>query len=88
MNYDVEISARAQAGFVLLDSAAAQRLSDKIDWLAENTESVRHEAMTGRFRGMFRIRAGDYRAIYELDHETRKIVIHSVGHRSEVYRRR
>ena len=88
MNYDVEISTRAQAGFVLLDYAAAQRLSDKIDWLAENAESVRHEAMTGQFRGMFRIRAGDYRAIYELDPENRKIVIHSVGHRSEVYRRR
>ena len=88
MQYDVELSARAQAGFSRLDSGPAQRLSDKIDWLAENAESVRHKAMTGQFQGMFRIRAGDYCAIYELYRENRKIVIHSVGHRSEVYSRR
>jgi mRNA interferase RelE/StbE len=44
--------------------------------------------MTGQFTGMFRIRAGDYRAIHELDRDNRKIFIDSVGHRSEVYRRR
>ena len=88
MRYEVELSARAQAGLSHLDSGPAKRLSDKIDWLAENAGSVRHEAMTGQFTGMFRIRAGDYRAIYELDMEGRKIVIDSVGHRSEVYRRR
>ncbi len=88
MQYEVELSTRAQAGLSRLDSGPAKRLSDKIDWLAENAESVRHEAMTGQFTGMFRIRAGDYRAIYELDRDNRKIFIDSVGHRSEVYRRR
>ena len=88
MKYDVEISARAQAGLSRLDSGPAQRLSDKIDWLSENAEAIGHEAMTGQFRGMFRIRVGDYRAVYELDRENRKIIIHSVGHRREVYGRR
>ncbi len=36
---------------------------------------------------LYRIRVGDYRIIYEVDTEVKRIVIHYVRHRREVYRR-
>ena len=56
--------------------------------MAENAERVRHHALTGppRYRGQFRLRMGDYRAIYEIDRANRRITVLRVQHRSDVYR--
>lgn len=33
----------------------------------------------------FRIRVGDYRAIYEIDRKKRTVIVLYIGHRSRVY---
>jgi mRNA interferase RelE/StbE len=38
---------------------------------------------TGR---LYRIRVGDYRIVYELDADARRVTIHYVRHRRDVYR--
>ena len=43
--------------------------------------------MTGQYSGMYRIRVGNYRAVYELDRESRKITVDEIEHRSRSYRR-
>ena len=56
--------------------------------MAENADAVRHQALTGpRYRGQFRLRMGDYRAIYEIDRGSQLITVLRVEHRSEAYRR-
>ena len=85
MKYEVELSVTALEGLSGLDSGPAQRVRDKIDWLAENADVVRHEAMTGQFQGMYRLRIGDYRAVYVLNRENRTITFDAIGHRREVY---
>jgi mRNA interferase RelE/StbE len=42
--------------------------------------------LTGTER-LYRLRAGDYRVIYEVDTETRQVTLHYIRHRREVYRR-
>ena len=64
-----------------------RNLSSRLTWLAEHAELVNHRALTGRWDGLYRLRAGDYRALYTIDRENRRIVVHLVAHRSEVYRR-
>jgi len=55
--------------------------------MAENAEAVRHRALTGpRYRGQFRLRMGDHRAIYELDRANRRVTVHRIQHRSDAYR--
>ena len=54
MPYFLEYSDRAAGDLSRLDTAIARQVRDKIDWLAENADSVRHEAMTGQFRGMYK----------------------------------
>ena len=86
MPYFVEFSVRAADGLSRLDAVIALQVRNKIDWLAENTDSVRHEAMTGQFQGMYRLRIGAYRAVYDLDRENRTIIFDIIGHRREAYR--
>ena len=36
---------------------------------------------------LFRVRVGDYRIIYEVDHDAKQVIIHHVRHRRDVYKR-
>ena len=68
-----------------LSPPVAQAVLDKLRWLAENCEAVRHHALRGMQRGLYRERIGDYRVVYNLDRGNRRIVVHRIGHRSEIY---
>ena len=64
------------------------RLNERVHWLAENLEDTTLEVLTGELDGLFKLRIGDYRVVYELIHDEQLIMIHAIGHRREVYRRR
>jgi mRNA-degrading endonuclease RelE of RelBE toxin-antitoxin system len=38
--------------------------------------------------GFYKLRVGDYRVIYEILYDEQTIVIHAVGHRKDIYRKR
>ena len=44
------------------------------------------EALTGDLRGLYKLRVGDYRVLYEILHDQETIIVHIIGHRSDVYR--
>ncbi|MDE0014404.1 MAG: type II toxin-antitoxin system RelE/ParE family toxin [Candidatus Poribacteria bacterium] len=84
--YRLEIRPKAEADFTRLDATVEQRILDKLKALCENCDTHRHEALRGRHRGKFRLRAaGAYRIIYTFNRRTREIIVHEVGHRSSVY---
>ena len=83
--YSVRLTDRANDDLSRLDRAVAQRVTDRLLRLAENCESVSHYALTGRHAGKFRLRIGDYRALYWLDPANRRIEVEVIGHRSDVY---
>jgi mRNA interferase RelE/StbE len=35
---------------------------------------------------LYRIRMGDYRIVYEINHKEKQVIIHYIRHRREVYR--
>lgn len=37
-------------------------------------------------KDLFRVRVGDYRVVYEVDRHAKKLIVHHVRHRREVYR--
>ena len=69
-----------------MDKQVGQRIVRRIRWLAENLDDVKPEALTGDLAGLFKLRVGSYRVIYEILHDERTIVIHLIGHRREIYR--
>ena len=83
--YALTFSSRARRDISRLDPLVAQDILDKLRWLAANCDTVRHEALRAWQRGSFLERIGDYRAVYNLDRANRRIIVHRVGHRSEIY---
>lgn len=55
MTYRVEFTDTAEDDLSRLDSTVAQRVLDRLRWLADNAESVRHKVLTGQFKGAFSI---------------------------------
>lgn len=86
--YRVRILDAATREMAGLDKPIGRRVIDRINWLATNVENIRPEALTGELRGLYKLRVGDYRVIYELLHDEQTVVIHAIGHRREIYRRR
>ncbi|MDE2736958.1 MAG: type II toxin-antitoxin system RelE/ParE family toxin [Gemmatimonadota bacterium] len=86
--YHVEFTPNAEADLTKLEASVAQRVLNRLRWLAENFESIRIEALTGRFSGVFKLRVGDYRVLYICDRREQKIIVQFVKHRREVYETR
>ena len=70
-----------------LDAPIARRIVTRIRWLAENFANIKPEALRGDLAGLYKLRVGDYRVVYELLRDEQIIVIHFIGHRREVYRK-
>ena len=47
-----------------LDKVVARRVLKKITWFAKNFEQLVTESLSGAFRGTYKLRVGDWRAIY------------------------
>ena len=86
MTCDVELTPTAEDDLDRLDTTVADRVIAKLRWLAENADTVRVETLSGWWRGVCKLRVGDYRVIYTRDLAARRIVVHFVRRRSDVYK--
>lgn len=84
--YSVRILKSASRELESLDRPIAKRIVARIHWLSENLESLKPTALTGELSGLFKLREGDYRIIDQILHKERRVVIHAIGHRREIYR--
>ena len=85
--YQVEFLPQAVEDLESLDKAVAQRVLKKIRWLAESFESVKGKPFTGPLGGLLKLRAGDYRIIYEANRERGMLTVHLIGQRRDIYER-
>jgi len=51
--------------------------------LAEHADDIAAKALTGDWAGFFKLRAGDYRILYQVKGET--VLVLRIRHRREVY---
>lgn len=84
--FEVVLTPEAQSDIGSLDAPVQMRILNRIEWMGQNAELLRHQALEGKeWTGCFRYRVGDYRIIYEMDRRAEKLVVLKVGHRREVY---
>ena len=86
MKYKVDFTPQALADISKLDRTAITRITKKIEWLSESLDVVSHQALKGKFDGMFKLVIGDWRAIYTADFSNKTITVHLIGHRKEIYK--
>jgi mRNA interferase RelE/StbE len=86
-DFQVILTPAAQADIERLDAALQTRILNRMEWIGQNAELLRHQALRGEeWSGCFKYRIGDYRLIYQLDWSAKKLVVLKVGHRREVYK--
>ena len=84
MSYSVNILRRAQKELAQLPGGVYERVRDAVRALGQDPRPPACLKLTGR-EG-WRIRAGDFRVIYEIDDKQRTVTVLHVGHRRDVYR--
>lgn len=84
--YEVDFTSEAEDDLVRLSKPIAQQIFKKMRWLAENFELITPEPLTGQWQGFFKLRIGDYRAVYTFSQTEQTITVHLVKHRREVYK--
>jgi mRNA interferase RelE/StbE len=86
--YQISIQDAAAHELAQLDKQVARRVVKRIRWLAANVEAVKPDTLSGDLAGLYKLRVGDYRVVYEILHAEQMIVVHLIGHRREIYRKR
>lgn len=66
MPYTVELTSEAIDDLRHLDKPVAQRILRRLKRLSEDVENVNLEALSAEFKGLFKLRVGSYRVIYEV----------------------
>lgn len=85
--YQVRILDTASRELSRLDKKMGLRIVRRIRWLAENLDTIKPIALKRNLAGLYKLRVGDYRVVYEVLHNEKVIVVHLIGHRGEIYQR-
>ncbi|MDO8670003.1 MAG: type II toxin-antitoxin system RelE/ParE family toxin [Dehalococcoidia bacterium] len=81
--YGVELKASAEKDILALASSLRRRILAIISTLGDNPRPAGIRKLEAE--GGYRIRAGDYRIILEIDDHAKRVTIVRVKHRREVY---
>ncbi|MCY3546006.1 MAG: type II toxin-antitoxin system RelE/ParE family toxin [Gemmatimonadetes bacterium] len=85
--FDVYLKPAAERALKkIVDRTARRRIARAIDGLATTARPPQAVRLQGS-HGLLRIRTGDYRIIYTVEDATRTVLIATIGHRRDVYRR-
>ncbi|PIU83533.1 MAG: type II toxin-antitoxin system mRNA interferase toxin, RelE/StbE family [Elusimicrobia bacterium CG06_land_8_20_14_3_00_38_11] len=84
--YEVAYQPEADEDLEKLDKSTRERIIKKIHWLAKYIENIRPEMLGGNYRGVYKLRIGNWRVIYGINHAQKMITVFTIGHRSEIYK--
>ena len=85
MNFSIQIKRSAARELQRVAKRDRTRLVEAIDRLAETPHLG--TALKGDFRGLRRLRVGDYRVMYEVRDDELIVLVVRVRHRRDTYRR-
>ena len=84
MSYSISLLHRAQKELAALQMSDYERVRDAIAALGTEPRPNGCLKLTGR--DGWRLRARDYRVLYEIDDDAQTILVLHIGHRRDVYR--
>jgi len=86
MAYEVRLKPSAQRALRKLPAQVRSRIGSRLDGLASNPRPPGCEKL-GSVDDLYRIRAGDYRVVYQVLDAVLVVLVVTIGHRGDVYRR-
>jgi mRNA interferase RelE/StbE len=85
-SYKVVFKPSVHKDFRSLPKSAAGRIFQHLEAL-ENEPFPRQSIKMSGAENSYRIRVGDYRIVYEVDHDHKQIAVLFVRHRKDIYRK-
>jgi len=85
--YRLIFTPSAERAFLALPTHVRTRLDARLLALQEQPRPAGVKLLAG-VKGVYRLRVGDYRVLYEVRDAELLVLVLAVGHRREVYRRR
>ena len=88
MNWKIEIKPSAEKQYLKLDKTTKQRIKKALQELEQNANPLLHQSvrqLTGRLKGDYRIRIGDWRILFTPDRVANIIYIYAILHRGDAY---
>ena len=86
--YSVRLLKTASKELERLDRTIAKRIIDRLEWLSLNVDSAKLFPLKGELSGLYKLREGSHRIIFEILKSEHTIIVHAIGHRREIYKRR
>ncbi len=83
MNYRIFLSPKANNFLRKLDKKDKERVEKKLKDLRDNPELGK--PLTANLAGLWDLRMGDYRALYQIKHNELLILVLKIGRRKNVY---
>ena len=83
-SYDLLIKRSAARELEELPPKDRKRIIERIHSLAEQPRPPSCENLAGEEK--YRLRQGNYRILYSVDHAAKNVTVVKIGHRREVYR--
>ena len=86
MSYKLRVLPKARKELDRLPSKDKTLVEKRILALAENPRPVGCKPLAGELAGLFRVRVGDYRIIYQIQDDMLVVLVIRVRHRKNAYR--
>ncbi len=84
MSYRVDLRPTVLKKLKSIPKNEAKKISKKIDSLEKNPKPYGYKKIKGG-ENLYRVRAGDYRILYEVHDNALTILVIRIGHRKEIY---
>jgi mRNA interferase RelE/StbE len=85
LSYRLEFVSSASREFLALPATIRERIDNRLIGLRENPRPSGVKALRGQ-EGLWRIRVGGYRVVYQIDDRLRLVTVTRVRPRATVYR--
>ncbi len=86
VNYHLDFTESGKNSIKSLDKNIQQRVFDKLKWFIQNIDNLTPLPLKSNLSGLYKLRVGDYRIIYEINLTGKVVTVHKVGHRKEIYK--
>jgi mRNA interferase RelE/StbE len=84
--YKLVFTYQGEKSLAIIDKQVSQRILNKLKWLIENFDSITPIPLQSNLSGFYKLRIGQWRAIYDVDYVEEIVTIHKVGHRKDIYK--
>lgn len=84
-SYSVLLKPSVEKDLRALPKSAVKRVWTKLEALAGEPLPAQSIKLSGA-EALYRVRVGDYRVVYSVDHQSKLVLIHYVRHRKDAYR--